>query len=181
VLGRSEEQLSSGKYVASFIVDPSGEFIPAELGAEALDSKKVVVIIDEPSKRIYLWLGKASSQNNKMGARRTVKSIPTFGLRKKGIEFPLGRDCTIVEIEESRAESDSATRTNLADLSTLFKRPHIKRSAGIWRVEDVSPAETGEFKTDAKILERRMQYEMSHLEREAMTKNKKGKQEESSK
>lgn len=168
-------QLSFGKYVASFVVDPSGQFVPTELSTQILDSRKVVAVIDEPSKRIYLWLGKESSQNNKMGARRAVKSIPTFGLRVKGAEFPLGRDCRIAEIEESMEGSDSTTRTTLAKLEALLKKPHTKQSEGIWIVKDAPASAMGEMKTEAKILERRMQFEMSHLEKETTGKDKKEK------
>jgi hypothetical protein len=173
--------LSSGKYVASFVVDPTGELVPSELSPQALDSRKVVVVIDEPSKRIYLWLGKGSSLNNKMGARRIVKSIPIFGLRKEGAEFPLGRDCKIIEIEESLIGSDNAIRVNMQEFDALLRKPHIMHGAGIWHLEDVPPPAKDEIKTEAKILERRMQFEMSHLERETIAKTKKEKQGENGK
>ena len=173
-------QLSSGKYVASFIVGPSGELIPNELSPQTLDSGKVAIVIDEPSKRIYLWMGKGSSLNNKMGARRIVKSIPIFGLKKEGAEFPLGRECKIIEIEEALVASDNTTRINMEEFETLLKKPHTRTGAGISRLEEVSPPAKGETSSEAKILERRMQYEMSHLERETIGKRKKGKEEKNS-
>ncbi len=160
------------RYVGSFEVTLSGEYIPRELSSKTIEPGKAIMIVDEFSKRIYLWLGEKSSQSNKMGARRAVKTIPTFGLRTAGLEYPIGRDCKIIEIDGSAIESDSSTRANLAELEELLKRTYTKVVEGVWDASE-TPLETKEEKPEARIVERRMQFEMSHLEKEAMKKDKK--------
>ncbi|WXG42559.1 MAG: hypothetical protein WED04_00370 [Promethearchaeati archaeon SRVP18_Atabeyarchaeia-1] len=173
--------MSSAKYIASFVVNSSGEFIPAELSINIIEPSRVVAVIDEPAKKIHLWLGKKSSLNNRMGAIRNVKSIPTFGLKTKGATFPIGRDCRVIQIDESLTGSDSTTRADLAELEALLKKPHTEQSKGVWRVGELPSKEEGEMKTEAKVLEKRMQFEMSHLERETTGKGKKKESEEGKK
>jgi hypothetical protein len=167
--------------VASFVVDASGEFVPTDMSAKILDSNKVVAVIDEPSRKIFLWLGSGSTLNNRMGAKRAVKPIPTFGLRVKGAEFPIGRDCKIIEVDEATAGSDENTRASLSELEALLKKPHRKQGEGIWYVEDFATESKGETRTEAKILERRIQFEMSHLEKETIAKHSKRRTEENKK
>jgi hypothetical protein len=162
------------KYVGSFEVTLPGEYIPRELSTKLIEPSKVIMIIDEFSNRIYLWLGEKSSLSNKMSARRAIKTIPTFGLKAEGLGFPIGRDCKIIEIDESAAQSDSSTRSNLAELEELLKRSYKKITEGVWYASE-TPPEAKEDKLEAKIVERRMLFEMSHLEKEAMGKDKKKK------
>jgi hypothetical protein len=161
------------RYVGSFEVTLSGEYVPRELSVKVIEPGKVIMIIDEFSKRIYLWLGEKSSQSNKMGARRAIKTIPTFGLRAEGLGFPIGRDCKIIEIDET-AKTDSETRLNLAQLEELLKKSYKKITEGVWYASE-TPPETKEDKPEAKIVEKRMLFEMSHLEKEAIGKDKKKK------
>jgi hypothetical protein len=166
--------MSQKRYVGSFEVTLSGEYIPRELSRKTIEPSRVIMVIDELSKRIFLWLGEKSSQSNKMGARRAVKTIPTFGLKVKGLDYPIGRDCKIIEIDESIAQSDSSTRSNLDQLEELLKRSYMKLVEGVWYRREVPP-QAKEDKPEAKIVEKRMLFEMGHLEKEAMGKDKKKK------
>jgi len=171
--------LSSRKYVTSFEVNSSGELIPTELSTKTTDPRKVVLIIDEASRKIYLWLGSESSKNNRMVAKRTANSIPIFGLKVKGLDFPVGKDCKITEVDESLKDSDKLARSNLVELENLLKRPYGKLTNGIWYAREAPlPGKEEKLKTEARILESRMQYEMGHLEKETVEKDKKRKTEE---
>jgi hypothetical protein len=162
------------RYVGSFEVTLSGEYVPRELSTKTIEPSKVIMVIDEFSKRIYLWLGEKSSQSNKMGARRAVKTIPTFGLKAEGLDYPIGRDCKIIEIDQSAAQTDISTRSNLAELEELLKKSYSKVAEGVWYTKEVAP-QAGEDKPEAKIVEKRMLFEMNHLERESTGKDKKKK------
>jgi hypothetical protein len=164
--------MSQKRYVGSFEVTLSGEYIPRELSTGIIDPSKVIMVIDEFSKRIYLWLGEKTSQSNKMGARRAVKTIPTFGLRAKGLDYPIGRDCKIIEIDQSVAQSDNSISSSLSQLEELLKRSHSKVVEGVWFTKESAPP-ANEDRPEAKIVEKRMLFEMSHLEKEAMKKDKK--------
>jgi hypothetical protein len=164
--------MSYKKYVGSFEVTLSGEYIPRELSSKIIEPTKVIIVIDEFSKRIYLWLGAKSSQSTKMGSRRAVKTIPTFGLRAKGLDFPVGKECKIIEIDESMIQSDSPTHSSLAELHKLLEKTYIKVTDGIWYAKEATPQEREE-KPEARIVERRLLFEMSHLEKEALKKDKK--------
>jgi hypothetical protein len=169
--------MSLKKYVGSFEVNLSGEYIPREMSSKIIEPSKVVIVIDEFSKRIYLWLGAKSSQNSRMGARRAVKTIPTFGLRAKGLDFPVGKECKIIEIDESIEQSDSSTHSNLAELRKILGKTYTKVTDGIWYAKETTPQEREE-KPEAKIVERRLLFEMSHLEKESIEKDKKKKVDE---
>lgn len=176
--GKGERVLSSRKYVALFDVNASGELIPTDVSTITADPKKVALIVDEASRRIYLWLGSASSKNNRMVAKRTANSIPIFGLRAKGLDFPVGKDCKITEIDESLKNSDKLTQSNLVELEGLLKRPYTKQAEGIWYTKEVPQLGKEELKIEARVLESRMQYEMDHLEKTTTGKDKKKKTEE---
>nr|MDO8097881.1 hypothetical protein [Candidatus Njordarchaeota archaeon] len=171
--------MSSRKYVTSFEVNTSGELVPTELSTRTTDPKKVVLIIDEASRKIYLWLGSESSKNNRMVARRAANSIPIFGLKVKGLDFPVGKDCKITEVDESLKDSDKLASSNLVQLEDLLKRPYTKLADGIWHIKELPvPQKEEKLKPEARTLERRMQYEMSHLEKETVEKDKKRRAEE---
>jgi hypothetical protein len=169
--------MSQKRYVGSFEVTLSGEYIPRDLSTKTIEPGKVIMVIDEFSKRIYLWLGEKSSQSNKMSARRAVKTIPTFGLRAAGLGFPIGRDCKIVEVDESAIESDDTTRSHLTELQELLMGSYKKITEGVWYASEIPP-EAKEGKPEAQIVENRMLFEMRHLEKEAMGKDKKKKGEQ---
>jgi hypothetical protein len=112
-----------------------------------------------------------------MSARRAVKTIPTFGLRAAGLGFPIGRDCKIVEVDGSAIQSDSMTRSYLTELEELLKGNYKKITEGVWYASEIPP-EGKEGRPEAKIVENRMLFEMRHLEKEAMGKDKKKKSEQ---
>ena len=171
--------MSSKKYVTSFEVNSSGELVPTELSTRTADPKKVILIIDEASKKIYLWLGAETSKNNRLVARRTANSIPIFGLKVKGLEFPVGKDCKIAEVDESLKNSDEQARSNMENLEAFLKIPYTRLADGIWYAKEPPvPRKEETLKPEAKVLERRMQYEMGHLEKESVQKDKKKKAEE---
>jgi hypothetical protein len=176
---RGEKVLSSRKYITSFEVSSSGELVPAELSIKTADPRKVVLIIDEASGKIYLWLGVQSSKNKQLVARRTANSIPIFGLKVRGLEFPVGKDCKIIEVDESLKDSDEQARSNMAQLEALLRVTYFKLADGIWYAKVPPLPQKGEaLKSEASILERRMQYEMGHLEKETVEKDKKKRTEE---
>jgi hypothetical protein len=166
--------MSQRRYIGSFEVTLSGEYIPRELSTKIIEPSKVIMVIDEFSKKIYLWLGEKTSQGNKMGARRAIKTIPTFGLTVAGLGFPIGRDCKIIEIDGSEIQSDSSARSNFTELEELLKGSYTKPAEGVWYASEVPPS-AKENKPEAKIVERRILFEMSHLEKEAIGKDKKKK------
>ncbi|WXG45181.1 MAG: hypothetical protein WED05_00365 [Candidatus Atabeyarchaeum deiterrae] len=170
--------MNSRKFVAVFEASPSGELNPAELSTRILAPGKVVMVIDESSKRIYMWLGMGSSQNNRMTAKRAANSIPIFGLRAKGLEFPVGRDCRIIEIDQSLIESTSETSSSFVELQELLKKSYKKVADGVWYTVEKYEMVSEKVKPEAKIVEGRMLYEMSHLEKETTEKDKKRKTEE---
>lgn len=172
-----KNHMSLKKYVGSFEVTLSGEYNPSELSSKIIEPTKVIIVIDESSKRIYLWLGAKSSQSSKMGARRAVKTIPTFGLRTKGLDFPVGKECKIIEIDESIEQSDSSTHSNLAELHKILGKTYTKVTDGIWYAKEATPQEREE-KPEARMVERRLLFEMSHLEKESIEKDKKKKVDE---
>ena len=167
--------------MAVFEASPSGEFNPAELSMRILAPGKVVMIIDESSKRIYMWLGIGSSRNNRMTARRAANSIPMFGLRAKGLDFPVGRDCRIIEIDQSLIESTSETISSFAELQELLKKSYKKVADGVWYGAEKSEMAPENVRPEAKVVEGRLLYEMSHLEKETIEKDKKRKTEGSKK
>jgi hypothetical protein len=170
--------LSSKKYITSFEVNASGELIPTELSTKTTDTEKVILIIDEASMKIYLWIGSESSKNNRMVAKRIANSIPIFGLRVKGLDFPVGKDCKIAEVDESQRDSDKLAHSNLVELENLLKRPHAKLTEGIWYAREAPLPRKEKLDTEARVLESRMQYEMGHLEKETVEKDKKRRTEE---
>jgi hypothetical protein len=160
-------------------VSSSGELVPTELSTKTADPRKVILIIDESSKKIYLWLGAESSKNKQLVARRAANSIPIFGLKVRGLEFPVGKDCEIAEVDESLKNYDEQVRSNMTNLEALLRIPYTRLTDGIWYAKEQAGLRKEEkLKPEAKVLERRMEYEMGHLEKESVQKDKKKRTEE---
>ncbi len=109
------------KYLALIEVAESGELEPLSWDPDHLMDGRVVLVIDEPQARIWVWLGLATNVVQRTTALRQTRFILRNGFKIKDIT--IGARCT--EFIEVTGES---TDTRISELHQLFKT-HPKEDA----------------------------------------------------
>lgn len=98
----------------------SGETVPIPAKPDELNSENIIIVIDEFSKVIWLWLGSSTRKIFKMGAMRKARSFLGIGAQYK--DTTVGFGCQTLKIIDETNLDDPVQKTNYDELKSLLSK-----------------------------------------------------------
>ena len=98
----------------------SGETVPIPAKPDALSSENIIIVIDEFSKVIWLWLGAQSRKIFKMGAIRKARSFLGMGAQYK--DMTIGFGCQTLKIIDETNLDDPVQKADYDELKKFLSR-----------------------------------------------------------
>lgn len=122
-----KENIPRADYYALMLkVNSEKEVVPVKWNPINLDENSAALIIDEPSGRLYMWIGESVDGITKAVARRKAADVASQGYKLENISYPIGKlgakRLQVIEVNQADMAKDTKIKDTFGEVKNLFRR-----------------------------------------------------------
>ena len=101
----------------------AGDTYPITPAADELTSDNIIIVLDEYSKAVWLWLGSKARDIFKRGAMRKARGLLNYGMDYN--QFKVGIGCSKLRVIDENELSDANVKADFDELKSVLRKAKI--------------------------------------------------------
>ena len=98
----------------------AGDTYPISPAADELTSDNIIIVLDEFSKAVWLWLGSKARDIFKRGAMRKARGLLNYGMDYN--QFKVGIGCSKLRVIDENELSDANVKADFDELKSVLRK-----------------------------------------------------------